>query len=1083
MGNRAVQQLIEAGKVHNTLQKKSVQQNLLTGQPDEKYEQEADHIADRVMGMHEPLATETLTTSNQDQHAAVLRRNVDEDGETEKQLEEEENPESAQTKALAGQVTTLTKGDEDYEYEKVLIQGKSDIGKTTTLIQLQEDSGKKELGVSPNFVGYVNSLQGRGNPLPQESRDFFEPRFGYDFRQVRVHTESRAAETARSVNAKAYTVNRNIVFGAGQYSPSTNSGQQLLAHELTHVVQQLAAPVLRNVLQRDPDDNQEAQDREVSYPVKVPRGMKTDAELDRYAEVLIFGKVMNFKWKWTSGTRNVPLLAKEGRTVNYHYQSSFVSQHGGKEPGEALRPPSSNPAYNQTKGEERKAINEEIDKRYWEQSGAPKGEMIEKGDMAATDMWNVYRDEVLNDKKKLQDLPPALKELMGGEPSFKPQDYNQLLRIAEKLKQFSPEDITVYKMLSLRATDNLDLFEKSVDMFLARKAELKEALKKYEAEKKGKAPQSMQDAIEAAWTGFDTSKIGTLSAEDQYDLARQQTWEVTKAQLEYMKNHPGETAVDFAKAATLMNTGETFEAIGKDIAEAANGDANAWARWAGGVGAGAKLSGWMLAVGGVLYVLSWLTGVGELATIAAFMGAMLASTIVLSTAESELRIKAASQAKTPEEFKEQVTKGATARTNVIVLVGLLALALAIRFVAKTYFPEAVTRISKALAKFREKVRIVGKLSEVKAEFTTEMESHRQKLVESGETAKESSIKEADAVDAMSLEEFIEKLESGAGDIFQEAAVQKGQKIPWKALAQTPEGLKAIETYKAQVSEALRTQVPKEIDAMVKEQVQAIDAMLEKVKQATIPDEFEQAIKDHEKFMSDEEVANRGKAREEQVRKEKAEEAEKALEQEIKQFELSKEKAKELILDAYAELDTVKTDLLDVAGTNSGKMVGLDTAVKSESSLTRKISDRIRPRDVERLGMEKAVELSAAKINDALRFTMLFDPKTYVANITAAIATMKAKGYQFVKLWNGWTKSDGTYMGVNATFKTAKGQLFELQFHTPETFNIKTKTHPIYEQARARVTSEAEKAALDQQQRDAYKSVDIPEDIEKIDKIK
>ena len=187
-------------------------------------------------------------------------------------------------------------------------------------------------------------------------------------------------------------------------------------------------------------------------------------------------------------------------------------------------------------------------------------------------------------------------------------------------------------------------------------------------------------------------------------------------------------------------TKSSFEAIGKDIAEAANGDANAWARWAGGVGAGAKLSGWMLAVGGVLYVLSWLTGVGELATIAAFMGAMLASTIVLSTAESELRIKAASQAKTPEEFKEQVTKGATARTNVIVMVGLLALALAIRFVAKTYFPETVTRISKALARFREKVRIVGKLSEVKAEFTTEMESQRQKLVEAGETAKESSIK-------------------------------------------------------------------------------------------------------------------------------------------------------------------------------------------------------------------------------------------------------------------------------------------------------------------------------------------------------
>ena len=72
-----------------------------------------------------------------------------------------------------------------------------------------------------------------------------------------------AAETARSVNANAYTVNRNIVFGAGEYNPGTNSGQQLLAHELTHVVQQLAAPVLGTVVQRDPDDNKEVQDREM----------------------------------------------------------------------------------------------------------------------------------------------------------------------------------------------------------------------------------------------------------------------------------------------------------------------------------------------------------------------------------------------------------------------------------------------------------------------------------------------------------------------------------------------------------------------------------------------------------------------------------------------------------------------------------------------------------------------------------------------------------------------------------------------------------------------------------------------------
>jgi hypothetical protein len=65
-----------------------------------------------------------------------------------------------------------------------------------------------------------------------------EPRFGFDFSNVRVHTDARAAESAQAVNALAYTVGRNVVFGTGQYAPATSSGQQLLAHELVHTIQQ-----------------------------------------------------------------------------------------------------------------------------------------------------------------------------------------------------------------------------------------------------------------------------------------------------------------------------------------------------------------------------------------------------------------------------------------------------------------------------------------------------------------------------------------------------------------------------------------------------------------------------------------------------------------------------------------------------------------------------------------------------------------------------------------------------------------------------------------------------------------------------
>jgi len=71
-------------------------------------------------------------------------------------------------------------------------------------------------------------LRSPGNPLDTATRAFFEPRFGYDFSHVRVHTDEQVAESARSINALAYTVGGNIVFGEGQYAPGTAAGNMLL---------------------------------------------------------------------------------------------------------------------------------------------------------------------------------------------------------------------------------------------------------------------------------------------------------------------------------------------------------------------------------------------------------------------------------------------------------------------------------------------------------------------------------------------------------------------------------------------------------------------------------------------------------------------------------------------------------------------------------------------------------------------------------------------------------------------------------------------------------------------------------------
>jgi hypothetical protein len=89
---------------------------------------------------------------------------------------------------------------------------------------------------SPPSVPEV--LRSPGQPLDPGTRAFMEPRFGYDFSRVRVHTGAAAEESARDVNAQAYTVGRDVVFGEGRFAPEARAGRRLIAHELTHVVQQ-----------------------------------------------------------------------------------------------------------------------------------------------------------------------------------------------------------------------------------------------------------------------------------------------------------------------------------------------------------------------------------------------------------------------------------------------------------------------------------------------------------------------------------------------------------------------------------------------------------------------------------------------------------------------------------------------------------------------------------------------------------------------------------------------------------------------------------------------------------------------------
>ena len=193
-----------------------IQTKLRIGEPGDKYEQEADRIADQVMRMPE----------------SSVQRQVEPEAEEELQPqlmeEEQEEEETLQTKPLAEQITPLvqrqTEPTEEEEEEEGTLQTKTTSGQTPT--------------VSSSLQNHITALQGGGQPLPDSERAFFEPRFGVDFSQVRIHADSQAAEVSREVNAHAFTLGQDIVFGSGQYQPTTSEGRRLLAHELTHMLQQ-----------------------------------------------------------------------------------------------------------------------------------------------------------------------------------------------------------------------------------------------------------------------------------------------------------------------------------------------------------------------------------------------------------------------------------------------------------------------------------------------------------------------------------------------------------------------------------------------------------------------------------------------------------------------------------------------------------------------------------------------------------------------------------------------------------------------------------------------------------------------------
>ncbi len=200
LGNQMMQSLVTGQAPRGGLGR-FIQAKMSVNAPNDVYEQEADEVAESVVSrMRAP--------------------------EVQREGEEEEL-----------QMMPLQREAEEEEMQTMPIQREGEEEEMQTMpIQRKDSDGGFE--VDGEIEQQINETRGHGSKLDDDTRSSFESAMGYDLSGVTIHTGDHASQLSRSVEAKAFTTGSDIYFGEGQYNPSTSDGQQLLAHELTHVVQQ-----------------------------------------------------------------------------------------------------------------------------------------------------------------------------------------------------------------------------------------------------------------------------------------------------------------------------------------------------------------------------------------------------------------------------------------------------------------------------------------------------------------------------------------------------------------------------------------------------------------------------------------------------------------------------------------------------------------------------------------------------------------------------------------------------------------------------------------------------------------------------
>lgn len=231
VGNQAVQRMLAS---------KTIQAKMTVGAADDPFEREADAVASQVMAKRDMVQRESVEEEEpiQGKRIDIVQRVGAEEEEplqgkrvdiVQRESVEEEEP-------IQGKRVDIVQREGMEEEEPIQ-------GKRVDMVQRENVNLNESFDVNEDVEQSIHAKSGSGQAIPDVHREMFESAMGRDFSSVNIHADSEADSLNKQVGARAFTTGSDIFFRQGEYNPASSGGQELLAHELTHVVQQGGAGV------------------------------------------------------------------------------------------------------------------------------------------------------------------------------------------------------------------------------------------------------------------------------------------------------------------------------------------------------------------------------------------------------------------------------------------------------------------------------------------------------------------------------------------------------------------------------------------------------------------------------------------------------------------------------------------------------------------------------------------------------------------------------------------------------------------------------------------------------------------------